>query len=67
MLYESFKRKVLGYMEKAGISKTVFFDHDTDKRQYTAWVPGEELRFTCSESGLNMAVKFRRHTYPIPT
>ena len=66
MTFEEFKRKVLGYIEKAGISKTVFFDHDADSKLYSAQIPGEELRITCRESGLGMTVHFHQRTLPVP-
>jgi len=66
MTYEEFKRKIIAYIEKAGISKTVFFDHDTENKLYSAKVPGEELRITCRESGLGMTVHFHQRTLPVP-
>ena len=66
MTFEEFKRKVLGYIEKAGISKTVFFDHDSERKQYSARIPGEELRITCRESGLGMTVHFHDRMLPVP-
>lgn len=66
MTYEEFKRKIIAYIEKAGISKTVFFDHDTESKLYSAKIPGEELRITCRESGLGMTVHFHQRTLPVP-
>lgn len=66
MSFEEFKRKVLGYIEKAGISETPLFDHDKDNKLYTARIPGEELRITCRESGLGMTVHFHDRMLPVP-
>lgn len=66
MTFEEFKRKILAYIEKAGISNTVFFDHDADNKLYSAKIPGEELRITCRESGLGMTVHFHQRTLPVP-
>lgn len=66
MTYDEFKNKILSYIEKAGISKTVFFDHDADSKLYSAQIPGEELRITCRESGLGMTVHFHNRTLPVP-
>lgn len=66
MTFEEFQRKVNGYTKKAGISCVVHFEHDVDRKQYSATIPSEELRLTCRESGLGMTAHFHNRTLPVP-
>ena len=66
MAFEKFKSKILAYVRQAGISDAVEFNHDSEKKLYTAWIPGEEILISCGESGMGMSARFHSHVYPIP-
>lgn len=65
MAFEKFKQDILGYLDKDGISKTVTFEHDREKKLFSAWIPGEEILITRNETGLGMSVRFRSHLYQV--
>ena len=65
MAFEKFKQDILGYLDKAGISKVVTFEHDMEKGLFSAWIPGEEILITRNETGLGMSVRFRSHLYQV--
>ena len=67
MSYDVFKRKICIYAKRAGIDyMRIRFGNDTDNGRYVAYVPGEQLQFTCSKSGLSISVRFHSHVYQIP-
>ena len=66
MTFEEFQDKVKWYAKKAGFCGSIRFEHDVDRKQYSATIPSEELRLTCRESGLGMTAHFHNRTLPVP-
>ena len=66
MSYENFMELILGYMGEAGVNSRVVFNHDPEKKIYTAEIPDEEMLISCRESGLGLSVKFHKRVFPVP-
>lgn len=58
MNYGVFRRRVNGYLQKAGIQTKVEFSYDKDKILYSARIPEHNMVILGNPSGLSLTVRF---------